>query len=133
MSVLLSHLAREPYPARQHSEYLDYVDQSLEILGAMEECHVACKIGDYMREFVSFLRTDPDVAKTSPSEQNPTANQFAAFSDVNTFLSGYAGDFDMGYSEFNFFDGTLATHGGFEGNYVFDGIEPYDSYNMGVK
>jgi hypothetical protein len=118
MSVLLSHIAREPFPDRHNSQYLQYVDQSLEVLGAMEECHVASKIGDYAREFVTFLRTDTTTIDPATKDQNPAAAQFGGFPEVNAFLSGYVADFDMNATEFNFFDGNFAMlHAGMEEGY----------------
>jgi hypothetical protein len=127
MSVLLAHIAREPYPARTNSEYLEYVDQSLEVLGAMEECHVARKISDYAREFVAFLRTDAVISDSAHNDHHSQPTQFTAFPDVNAFLSGYVAEFDMGYSEFNFFDGSFSTlHAGMEDAYGLDTMETYN-------
>jgi hypothetical protein len=135
MSVLLSHIAREPFPARANSQYLEYVDQSLEVLGAMEECHVASKIGDYAREFVAFLRKDSNGLDPAINEQNPAAAQFGSFPEVNSFLSGCVPEFDMGFADFNFFDGNFATlHAGMEDGYGtgMENMEHYDTTNMPV-
>jgi hypothetical protein len=127
MSVLLSHIAREPFPQRLNSQYFQYVDQSLEVLGAMEECHVASKIADYAREFVAFLRTNAN-NESVPGGQNPGTNQFGGLPEVNSFLSGFVPDFDMGYSDFNFFDGSFATlHAGVEDGY--SGLEHMEHYD----
>jgi hypothetical protein len=128
MSVLLSHIAREPYPERQNSQYLQYVDQSLEVLGAMSECHVASKIGEYAREFVAFLRTDGNNSDPTTNEHNPAPTQFGMFPEVNAFLSGRVGDFDMGATDFNFFDGNFATlHAGNEEGY--GGLENMEHFD----
>jgi hypothetical protein len=133
MSVLLSHIAREPFPERQNSQYLQYVDRSLEVLGAMEECHVASKIGDYAREFVAFLRTNANNFSSTANEHNMEPNQFAAFPEVNAFLSGCVADFDMGAIDLNFFDGNFATlHAGIEESYGgLENMEHFDP-NMAV-
>jgi hypothetical protein len=135
MSVLLSHIAREPFPERQNSQYLQYVDQSLEVLGAMEECHVASKIGDYAREFVAFLRNDSNGVDPSANEQHTTSSQFGGFPEINSFWSGCVPEFDMGFADSNFFDGNFAMlQAGMEDGYGtgMENMEHYDTNNMPV-
>jgi hypothetical protein len=126
MCVLLSHIAREPRSARQNSKYQKYIDKSLDVLTAMEESHVARKIGDYAREILSFLRNDAVLANPSHLDgQDGEFNQFEAFPDAGTFLFSHANEYDMGFNNFNFFDGSFsAFHAGTEEDY---GIFPRQS------
>jgi hypothetical protein len=109
VSVLLSHIARKPFPTRQDSEELGIVEQSLEILTVMEECTVARKIREYAREVVTLLRSDSDATDPPQSHRYPAVAQSTAFADFNNLLSAHGAELDHSFSGFNFYDGGFAT------------------------
>ncbi|KAF1810918.1 hypothetical protein P152DRAFT_460211 [Eremomyces bilateralis CBS 781.70] len=55
LSIILSAFYHEPVTTRPYSANLLYINQAIEILGAMEECRVARNIGKFARELVGEL------------------------------------------------------------------------------
>jgi hypothetical protein len=93
LSVFLSKLAQEPLHMRPSSECFEYIQQSLEILDAMEECSVALKISQFAKEVLTALLNNGNLPR--PTQKDPDVSEPIAgflFTDATAFFPGFPQD-----------------------------------------
>jgi hypothetical protein len=102
LSILLSIIEQEPLALRINSNFMQYVNQALELLGAMSECKVASKIRDFARDFVNgLLKTSPVSASAIlPDNQDLEFAQSLSRFDFGSTLTDHVNG--LGYDVFNF-------------------------------
>jgi hypothetical protein len=105
--VFLSDLAREPLEARKNSVHLEYINQSLEVLEAIEKCSVAQKISRFVAEFAASLLGDDTASRQLQTDPSLLAVPGLPISDFAAFLSSYTGDYQTDGDTFNFFEQGL--------------------------
>jgi hypothetical protein len=105
--VFLADLAREPLETRKTSSHIEYINQSLEVLEAIEKCSVAQKIGRFVTEFAASLLGDDTASRHFQTDPSLLAVPGLPISDFAAFLSGYAGDYQTDGDTFNCFEQGL--------------------------
>jgi hypothetical protein len=105
--VFLANLAREPLETRKSSLNIGYINQSLEVLEAIEECSVARKIGQFVTEFLESLLGNGTSSNQQSIDQSLLSEPSLLFSDFAAFFSGYTGDYRTEMDRFNFFEQGL--------------------------
>jgi hypothetical protein len=102
--VFLSTLTREPYETRQNSPHFESINQALEVLEAMEDCDVARKIGQFVKEYLATLLDGGMAPDQSQGDQFPLAVPNFPFSDLAAFLAEHPDGYQAHIDTFNFFE-----------------------------
>ena len=105
--VFLSDLSREPLEVRKYSLNVGYINQSLEVLEAIEECSVAQKISHFVAEFSASLLGDSTTEMQPQTERSLLAVPGLPVPDFVAFFSANPGEYQIDSDTFNFFEQGL--------------------------
>jgi hypothetical protein len=101
-------LAHDPLHARENSNERKYINQSIEIIDAMENCSVAVKVGLFGRELLTFLLSEESLSKRVQRDETISESLSGSlFNEFTSFIPGFLTDNLTDRSATNFFEEGL--------------------------